>query len=79
MALAAYNKLNQITELYNEFSAEQRVWIMRILSSLEEDSDIPVRQAIIGRLLLEEDDDLVWDHFRRLIHQILLMQLFVPS
>ena len=66
MALAAYNRLNQITELYDEFSAEQRVWIMRALSSLEEDRDIPGRQAIIGRLLLEEDDDLVWDAFQKI-------------
>jgi HEAT repeat protein len=66
MALAAYNRLNQITELYDQFSAEQKTWIMRALSSLEEDLDIPGRQAIIGRLLLEGDDELVWDTFQKI-------------
>ncbi|QTN32871.1 hypothetical protein HZ994_11220 [Akkermansiaceae bacterium] len=67
MALAAYNRLNQITEIYDRFSAEQKAWIMRDpYPCWKRDRDIPGRQAIIGRLLLEGDDDLVWDTFQKI-------------
>jgi hypothetical protein len=65
-ALAAYNKLNKVAEIYEGFSAEQRAWIVNSITSLDEDQDIPGRQAIMSQLLLEADEKLVWDTFQKI-------------